>query len=80
MNGNAAMSPSPSAVICRITDARLVRRISGSVYSGRAAKSPSEYSRTQMPGATRPQRPLRWLADAWETGSMGSRCTLVRWL
>jgi hypothetical protein len=34
-NGNAAMSPSPSAVICRITDARFVRRISGSVNSGR---------------------------------------------
>ena len=36
--GNAAMSPRPSAVIDRITDARLVRRISGSVNSGRARK------------------------------------------
>ena len=35
------MSPSSAAVICRITDARLVRRISGSVNSGRAAKSSS---------------------------------------
>ena len=34
-NGNAAMSPRPSAVICRMTEARLVRRISGSVNSGR---------------------------------------------
>ncbi len=34
----------------------------------------------QMPSATRPHRPARWLALAWETGSMGSRCTLVRWL
>ena len=30
-----------------------------------------------MPSATRPQRPERWLADACEIGSMGSRCTLV---
>jgi hypothetical protein len=32
----------------------------------------------QMPGATRPQRPARWLADACDTGSIGSRWTLVR--
>ncbi len=31
-----------------------------------------------MPASTRPHRPERWLADAWLTGSMGSRCTLVR--
>ncbi len=31
-----------------------------------------------MPAATRPQRPERWLAEAWLIGSMGSRCTLVR--
>src|SRR5665647_1436725 len=30
-----------------------------------------------MPSATRPQRPARWLAEAWLTGSIGSRCTLV---
>ncbi len=41
MNGNAAMSPSPIAVICRMTEARLVRRISGSVNSGRESKSAS---------------------------------------
>ena len=35
------MSPRPSAVICRMTEARLVRRISGSVNSGRAWKSSS---------------------------------------
>ena len=35
-NGKAATSPSPNAVICKMTDARLVRRISGSVNSGRA--------------------------------------------
>src|SRR5665648_516561 len=30
-----------------------------------------------MPSATRPHRPARWFADAWLTGSIGSRCTLV---
>ena len=34
----------------------------------------------QMPSEVRPQRPLRWLAEACEIGSIGSRCTLVRWL
>ena len=80
MNGKRPMSPRPAAVIWRMTDARLVRRISASVNSGRERKSSSEYSRTQMPSEVRPQRPLRWLALAWETGSIGSRCTLVRWL
>ena len=27
----------------------------------------------QIPGATRPQRPARWFADACETGSIGKR-------
>ena len=80
MNGNFGTSPRPIAAICKITEARLVRRISGSVYSGRDSKSASEYSRMQIPSAVRPLRPLRWLAEAWEIGSMGSRCTLVRWL
>jgi hypothetical protein len=34
MNGKSATSPSSSAAICSSTEARLVRRISGSVYSG----------------------------------------------
>lgn len=68
------------AVIWRMTDARFVRRISASVNSGRARKSSSAYSRMQMPSASRPQRPLRWLALACEMGSMGRRWTLVRWL
>ena len=76
--GNAPMAPRSAAVICRITDARLVRRISGSVNSGRAAKSSSSYSRIATPGATRPQRPERWLAEACEMGSIGSRWTFVR--
>ena len=66
------------AVICRMTDARLVRSISGSVNAGRAAKSSSLYSRMQVPGATRPQRPARWLADAWDTRSIGRRWTFSR--
>ena len=35
-NGKSATSPSPASVICRITEARLVRRISGSVNCGPA--------------------------------------------
>ena len=72
------MSPRPIAAICRITLARFVRRISGSVKRGRAAKSSSAYRRMQMPSATRPQRPLRWSAEACEIGSIGSRWTFSR--
>ena len=56
-----------------MTDARLVRRISGSVNSDRASKPSWEYSRMQIPAATRPQHPARWLALALEMGSIG-RC------
>ena len=77
-NGNASISSKPNAVICKITEAKLVRKISGSVNSGRELKSSSEYKRIQIPSLTRPQRPLRWLADACEIGSIGKRCTLVR--
>ncbi|MEI2815429.1 MAG: hypothetical protein V9E99_03065 [Microthrixaceae bacterium] len=31
-----------------------------------------------MPGPSRPHRPDRWLADACEIGSIGSRWTFVR--
>ncbi len=61
-----------------MTLARLVRRISGSVNSGREPKSSSAYIRMQIPSATRPQRPVRCRALAWLIGSMGSRCTFVR--
>ena len=61
-----------------MTLAKLVRRISGSVNSGREAKSSSEYRRIAIPSAIRPQRPARWLALACEIGSIGRRCTLVR--
>jgi hypothetical protein len=80
MNGKSRTSPRRAAAICKITDARFVRWISGSVNSGREAKSSSAYSLMQMPSATRPQRPLRWFALACEIGSIGRRCTLVRWL
>jgi hypothetical protein len=40
-----------------MTEARLVRRISGSVNSGRALKSSSLYSLMQMPSDVRPHRP-----------------------
>ena len=46
--------------------------------AGRASKSASEYSRTQMPSDVRPQRPMRWFADACEIGSIGSRWTFSR--
>jgi hypothetical protein len=34
----------------------------------------------QMPSATRPQRPARWFAAAWLTGSICSCSTLLRQL
>lgn len=76
--GKSVMAPSLAWAIWRMTAAKLVRRISGSVNSGRDSKLVWEYSRMQMPGATRPHRPARWLALAWETGSIGRRWTLVR--
>jgi hypothetical protein len=62
----------------RITDASEERRISGSVNSDRALKSSSEYSRTQMPLETRPQRPARWRAAACEIFSICYCSTLAR--
>jgi hypothetical protein len=43
-----------------------------------AGKSFSSYSRMQMPLATRPQRPARWLAAAWLMGSTSNCSTLLR--
>ena len=62
----------------RMTPASDERRISGSVNLGRAVKSFSSYRRMQMPLATRPQRPARWLAAAWLMGSICSCSTLLR--
>ena len=72
-NGKSWMSPSPSEIICRMTAARFVRRISGSVYSGLRSKSSSEYNRIAMPGLVRPERPDRCRALAWLIASIGSR-------
>jgi hypothetical protein len=41
MNGKSSTAPRPTCAICRITDARFVRWISGSVKRGRVAKSSS---------------------------------------
>ena len=76
--GNFWISPRPSASIARMTLARWVRRISGSVNSGRASKFSSEYIRIAIPSATRPQRPERCFAEAWLISSTGRRCTFVR--
>ncbi|MNW57586.1 hypothetical protein D3C74_354030 [compost metagenome] len=80
-NGKRATSSgeetTPTEIICSRTDASEVRRISGSVNSGRERKSSSEYRRIAMPSATRPERPERWLALACAMGSIGRRCTLV---
>ena len=78
MKGKSSTSPRPNTSICSTTAARLVRMISGSVNSGRWLKSASLYRRRHTPAAIRPQRPWRWLALAWEIGSMGRRCILVR--
>ena len=64
INGNASTSPSLSAAIRKITAARELRNISGSVNSGRALKSSSEYNLIQMPLETRPHRPERCFAAA----------------
>ena len=78
MNGKWSTSPSRQAVSRRITPAKLVREISGSVNCGRSAKSCSENSRTQTPGAMRPQRPARWIALACAIGSTPKPCTRCR--
>ena len=75
---NAEYRPRLAAAICKITEARFVRRISGSVKRGRSRKSSSLYRRMQTPGDVRPDRPLRWSADACEMRSIGRRCTLSR--
>ena len=62
----------------KITPASDERRISGSVKRGRDSKSFSSYSRMQMPSATRPHRPARWLAAAWLIGSTSNCSTLLR--
>ena len=57
------------------THGDITTNAAGSVYSGRDRKSASSYRRKHTPGAIRPHRPMRWLALAWEMGSMGRRCS-----
>ena len=71
--GGPSTCDGPREVICRMTDARLVRRMSGSVNSARASKFSWKYSRMQLPSETRPHHPVRWLALALEMASIG-RC------
>src|SRR5690606_39884986 len=47
IKSKSSSEPKPRLCICKITDARLVRLISGSVNSGRLRKSSSEYRRIQ---------------------------------
>ena len=72
-----AVRATPTDSMCRTTAPKDVRRISGSVNSGRVSKSSREYRRIAMPSAIRPQRPERWSALAWLIGSIGSRCTFA---
>ena len=64
-----------------MTEARLVRRISGSVNSGRAVEVllGVEADADAVGDAAAAAGALVG-ADACEIGSIGSRCTLVRWL
>ncbi len=78
MNGNCVTSPRCSDFMRRMTPASELRKISGSVKRGRLLKLASSYRRMQMPLATRPQRPARWLAAAWLMGSTSSCSTLLR--
>ena len=78
MNGKFSTSPSPSDFMRKITSANEVRKISGVVNARRALKSSSLYKRIAMPALTRPQRPERCLADAWEIGSICNKFILLR--
>ena len=77
-NGKVSKVPKRRSAKRRMTPAKFARRSSGSVCAGRRVKSSSLYSRTQTPARSRPQRPARWAALACATGSVGSRCSLLR--
>ena len=64
--------------IRKMTPASELRKISGSVNLSRPSKSCLSYNRMQMPLATRPQRPARWLAELWLMGSTSNCSTLLR--
>ena len=73
------MSPRSIAAICRITAARLVRRISGSVKRGRSSKSSSlrQPDRDAVGDAAAAALALVG-ARPGEIGSIGSRWTFSR--
>ena len=63
------------------TEPRLVRWISGMMLSSSSLRyAHFVYSRKHMPGATRPARPARWLADDLATGVTMSDSIPVRGL
>ena len=78
-NGKSSTSPSPSAAICRITDGE-VRAQDLRVGEARALVEVllGVEPDADAVGDVRPQRPLRWSADACEIGSIGSRWTFSR--
>ena len=78
INGKSLISPKRKAAIRNMTLASELRKISGSVNSGRPSKSCSEYNLTQIPLDTRPQRPARCLAAAWLIFSICNCSTLAR--
>ena len=80
MNGNAAMSPRPSAVICRMTRGQVGAqdlRV-GELRPGDEVVLGVEPDADAVGGAA--AAALALVGQACETGSIGSRCTLVRWL
>ena len=77
-NGKSATSPKCRDIMRNITPASELRNISGSVKRGLPLKSFSSYKRMQIPSATRPQRPARWLAADWLMGSTSNCSTLLR--
>ena len=59
----------PNDLSISTTEPRLVRWISGIVLSSSSFRyAHLVYMRKHLPGATRPARPARWLADALATG------------
>mmetsp|Transcript_6512 Transcript_6512/g.16939 ORF Transcript_6512/g.16939 Transcript_6512/m.16939 type:complete len:219 (-) Transcript_6512:163-819(-) len=72
----ASTSSTPSALSHSVTLARFARRISaGDEFSSSCEKVCSVYSRKHLPALSRPARPARWRAAAFETGTTCSEST-----
>mmetsp|Transcript_7197 Transcript_7197/g.29358 ORF Transcript_7197/g.29358 Transcript_7197/m.29358 type:complete len:270 (-) Transcript_7197:961-1770(-) len=78
MNSKPATSLMPIALSCSTIDARWQRRISGGAVAFSWSKARSVYRRKHLPGASRPARPARCRAAAFETGVTTSASTPVR--